>query len=143
MTDHTSVARFVGIVLDKNGQAAAIANVRVWIQDVPKGNWGAEFFKANRSVATVLYALVAIKNEVTGDGIDLSLGLFELLFRFELKCRWPMRQMASLATSRTAWERDGDPHCSVRSRSPRSAFWKFSSHHGNVFRGVDSHRVLK
>lgn len=127
MTDHTSVARFVGIVLDKNGQAAAIANVRVWIQDVPKGNWGAEFFKANRSVATVLYALVAIKNEVTGDGIDLSLGLFELLFRFELKCRWPMRQMASLATSRTAWERDGDPHCSG-SRHPRTAgFWRSNS----------------
>jgi phenylpyruvate tautomerase PptA (4-oxalocrotonate tautomerase family) len=40
VTDHTSVARFVGIVLDKNGQAAAIANVRVWIHDVPKGNWG-------------------------------------------------------------------------------------------------------
>jgi len=95
VTDNTSAARFVGIVLEKNGQAAAIANVRVWIHDVPKGNWGAEFLKANRAVATVLYALVAIKSEVTGDGIDLSLGLFALLFRFGLKCRWPTRKWSA------------------------------------------------
>lgn len=72
MTDNTSAARFVGLVLEKNGQAAAIANVRVWIHDVPKGNWGAEFLKANRAVAPVLYVLVAIKSEVTGDGIDTT-----------------------------------------------------------------------
>jgi hypothetical protein len=32
VTDNTSAARFVGIALEKNGQAAAIANV-------PKENW--------------------------------------------------------------------------------------------------------